>query len=124
MCKRLPPSLSCRLRQRADNSGCVPRLLFAKTPKSSVPSPRIRLVAFQRVRNIAPKASVPVELRAEPSFHSVVVETSDPYRPTVQVEAGPLLLYLGPTWLGRGEVADPTPDATVTIASTKVLDEC
>ena len=56
-----------------------------------MPSPRIRLVAFQRVRNIAPKASVPVELRAEPSFHSVVVETSDPYRPTVQVEAGPLL---------------------------------
>ena len=96
-------------------------LLFARTRDASVPSPRIRLVAFQRVRNIAPGTSVTVDLLVQPAFHAVVAETSEsPYTPIVKVETGKLELILGPTWLRKSAAAD----AAVEITTTEKVDDC
>jgi len=72
-----------------------------------------------------------------PEFHSVVHENApdkdgviiDPYTPTVMVEAGPLLLSLGPSWtgVGRGQIPTswpPAVDGRVTISTTSKLDDC
>lgn len=95
-------------------------LLFARTRDASVPSPRIRLVAFQRVRNIAPGTSVTVDLLVQPAFHAVVAETESPYTPIVKVETGKLELILGPTWLRKSAAAD----AAVEITTTEKVDDC
>lgn len=99
-------------------------LLFAKTPSASVPSPRIRLVAFTRVRDIAPGESRLVNLQVQPAFHSVVLETSSPYTPTVKVEKGAMQLVLGPTWLKDFLAGEIGVDATVEISSSAELDTC
>ena len=99
-------------------------LLFAKTPSASVPSPRIRLVAFTRVRDVAPGQTRLVQLHVQPAFHSVVVETTTPYAPIVQVEQGVLELVLGPTWTKTFSKDLIGTDAKVQINTTKMLDEC
>jgi beta-glucosidase len=69
--------------------------VYASVPNATVPAPSIRLVAFKRLRSIAPGSHVRVELTIEPDSHAVVYESSSPYHGNLQVEAGPLELYIG-----------------------------
>merc|ERR1712190_256519 len=53
--------------------------VYASVPNATVPAPKIRLVAFQRVRDIAPGNSKVVELTIEPESHAVVYPSNSPY---------------------------------------------
>ena len=48
--------------------------VYASLPDATVPAPRVRLVAFQRVRAIAAGASVAVTLTVTPDTHAVVLD--------------------------------------------------
>jgi beta-glucosidase len=69
--------------------------VYAALPDATVPTPRVRLVAFQRVRDIVPGQSVVVTLIVRPDSHAVVLEGSSVYDADVAVQAGRLALSVG-----------------------------
>ena len=69
--------------------------VYASVPNSTVPAPRTRLVAFERVRDIAPGASVHLKLIVQPDAHAVVYPSSSVYEPQLAVERGPLVWSVG-----------------------------
>lgn len=68
--------------------------LYVQTPNATVPSPSIRLAAFERV-HIPVQQTVTVNLFVTPDFHSVVYDGNDIYHPTRMVEAGLVIAYVG-----------------------------
>jgi beta-glucosidase len=69
--------------------------VYASLPDATVPTPRLRLVAFQRVRDIAPGQGVVVTLTVRPDSHAVVLDGSSVYDADVAVQAGRLVLSVG-----------------------------
>jgi len=76
--------------------------VYVATPNSSVPSPMIRLAAFERVPNIAPGASQTLSLTIQAEAHAVVLESSSVYDAKLAVEAGPLEVHVGGHQPGPG----------------------
>jgi len=94
--------------------------VYASVPNASVPAPTIRLVAFKRVRSIAPGSHVKVELTIEPESHAVVFPSSSPYQGNVQVEQGPLRIFVGGSQPRDGSSLD----ATTVVTSTAAVASC
>lgn len=94
--------------------------VYASVPNATVPAPTIRLVAFRKVRSIAPSRSAIVKLTIEPESHAVVLPSSSPYKPNLQVEAGHLQLFVGGSQPGDG----PVLEALVMVKSSASLDSC
>ena len=95
--------------------------VYARVPDATVPAPAIRLVAFDRVRAIAPGATATVELVVAPESHAVVYPVADSvYVERRAVEKGALVLSVGGSQPGRGA----TLAATVAVASTTLLADC
>jgi len=94
--------------------------VYASVPNATVPAPTVRLVAFQRVRSLPPLTHVVVKLTIEPESHAVVLPSSSPYQPNLQVESGPLLLFVG----GSQPTDGSSLEATVTVTQTAALDSC
>jgi len=69
--------------------------VYVSTPDSTEPSPRIRLAAFKRVKDIQPGQSVVVDLIIAPESHSVVIPAESVYVEQRKVEAGNLKVYVG-----------------------------
>jgi len=98
--------------------------LYVATPDSSVPSPRIRLAAFERLAAIPPGRSVTVTLTVDPSSHAVVIppDPSDPaasvYTDSRRVEAGTLEIYVGGS---QPKPSGGTLFATTTITTSSML---
>jgi beta-glucosidase len=93
--------------------------VYASVPNATVPAPSIRLVAFQRVRDIAPGTEVVVKLAVEPESHAVVYPSMSPYEANLTIEAGPLHLSVGGS--------QPGPDTVKTVVSvcaTAALQSC
>jgi len=93
--------------------------VYVATPRSTVPSPRIRLAAFTRVRDVSPGQHVEVTLTLAPDAHAVVVPAASVYTESLAVQAGPLLLYVGGSQPGPA-----TLQANVTVTSTAMLQKC
>jgi beta-glucosidase len=93
--------------------------VYVATPKSTVPSPRIRLAAFERVRAIPPGKSVVVELTVTPDAHAVVIPAASVYTEQLKVEIGPLEVHVG-----GSQPADGTLTATVDIKDSSMLRQC
>jgi beta-glucosidase len=71
---------------------------YVTTPHASVPAPRLRLVDFERVRNLAPGAGpVTVRMLLTPQYLSVVREEGldNFWRPSIEVEAGQFVVHVG-----------------------------
>jgi len=94
--------------------------VFASVPNATVPAPITRLVAFKRVKEIAPGTSIRVELTVTPESHAVVYDSSSVYVPNLQVEAGLLELSVG----GSQAIDGASLSASVAIARTKPLVAC
>lgn len=69
--------------------------VYVSTPESTEPSPRIRLAAFKRVKNIKPGQTIHVNLVIAPEMHSVVIPAESVYVEQLKVEAGTLKVYVG-----------------------------
>jgi beta-glucosidase len=99
------------------------RSRYAWLPDATVPAPRIRLVAFERVRAIAPGKSLAVALTVRPESHAVVLEGGPSvYDADVAVQSGRLLLSVGggqPTGAGGGTLS-----ATVAVPKSSLLRNC
>ena len=101
--------------------------LYVATPNSSVPSPRLRLAAFERVAAIQPGRSVTVTLSVAPSAHAVVMppDPTDPsssvYTDSRHVEAGQLEIYVGGS---QPKPSGGTLHATTTITTSSMLRGC
>jgi beta-glucosidase len=93
--------------------------VYASVPNATVPAPTIRLVAFQRVRDIAPGSHAEVKLTVEPESHAVVYDSSSPYHGNLQVEAGPLQLFVGGSQPSDGASlkANVVIDSTASVAA-------
>jgi hypothetical protein len=99
--------------------------VYASTPGSSVPAPRTRLVAFERVENIQPGQKVVVELTVAPESHAVVIPAESVYTEQLQVEAGALVLSVGGAQPGTGTApSDNCAHMTVQVADTSMLHLC
>ena len=114
-----------RLRVAVTNTGSVVSdevvQVYARVPDATVPAPAIRLVAFDRVRAIAPGATATVELVVAPESHAVVYPVADSvYIERRAIEKGALVLSVGGSQPGRGA----TLAATVAVASTTLLADC
>lgn len=94
--------------------------VYASVPDATVPAPITRLVAFKRVRDVEPGQSVQIELVVTPESHAVVYDSSSPYEPNLQVEAGLLQLFVG----GSQPVDGHSVTASVVIPRTKSLMLC
>jgi len=98
--------------------------VYVKTPDSTVPSPQIRLAAFDRLTNIAPGESRTVELTLTPESHAVVYPNADSvYVEQTAVESGALEVYVGgaqPDDDGTNGVLS----ASVSISDTTMLKAC
>ena len=88
--------------------------------QASVPTPRIRLAAFTRLRGLAAGESRVARLRVAPDMHAAVLWSADVYRPRITVERGPLEIFVG----GSQPAADGAPQAVVTITGDALLKEC
>ena len=100
--------------------------VYAKQPDATVPVPRVRLVAFERVF-VAAGSSATVELAVVPETHTAVLDNSfeEIYygRDAVVVEKGGLQLFVGgwqpdfPASGGSVLSANATVTATATVVS-------
>ena len=96
--------------------------MYASLPDATVPAPRIRLVAFQRVRAIAPGSSVVVTLTVRPDSHAVVLDGgSSVYDADVVVQAGRLQLSVGG---GQPTTSDGSVSATVAVSNSSLVRSC
>ena len=100
--------------------------MYGKQPDASVPVPRVRLVAFERVFVAAGK-SVSVELSIVPETHTAVLDNSfeEIYdgREAVVVEKGALQLFVGgrqPDFPASGGSSVLSGNVTVTATATVV----
>ena len=104
--------------------------VYAKQPEASVPVPRVRLVAFERV-SIAAGATATVKLSVEPETHAAVLDNDsddDIYdgREAVVVEKGVVQIFVGggqPDFAQR--MGQPAPlAANVTVSSQATVASC
>jgi beta-glucosidase len=93
--------------------------VYASVPNAKVPAPNVRLVAFQRIRDIAPGAAVVVKFSIQPESYAVVYPTESPYHANLMVEAGLLLLDVG-----GSQRSDYTVQAQVQVSRTESLASC
>jgi len=93
--------------------------LFVEQLDASVPVPTMQLADFQRI-TLAPGEQRQVQLSVQPRWHAAIIESSygDFWRPTTEVQAGHLRIYLG----GYGQYSKLTSEVTIT--STADLDRC
>lgn len=68
--------------------------VYVQQPHASVPVPRIRLAAFERV-HIRAGATVTVTLAVTPDTHTIVTSDTDVYMDTRSVEPGEVLVSVG-----------------------------
>eukprot|EP01104_Vermistella_antarctica_P017227 TRINITY_DN6074_c0_g1_i1.p1 TRINITY_DN6074_c0_g1~~TRINITY_DN6074_c0_g1_i1.p1 ORF type:complete len:949 (-),score=113.70 TRINITY_DN6074_c0_g1_i1:185-2626(-) len=94
--------------------------VYVQQPQATVPVPNIRLVDFERV-HINAGETVTVHLTITPSFHSVVYNSTDVFKPTIAVEKGPLYIYAGP---GQPQFNPNSLHTAVQISNTTALSEC
>jgi len=94
--------------------------VYAQTPDATVPTARIRLVAFDRIF-IKAGASATVTLAVLPDSHSVVYPSADVYHDTRQVEAGRVVLSVGG---GQPDYYAGSLTATVKVLGGKPLNSC
>jgi len=95
--------------------------IYVRQPDATVPVPSIRLAAFERVPSIAPNEQRTVSLIITPEFHSAVLDGTDIYQPTIDVQKGTLNIYVG------GGQPDFFPGhllTSVAITNTQPLDNC
>ena len=124
-------SLTCIVHQLACSvvlnlARCIGQVtqLYVRTPNATVPSPAIRLADFARV-HIQAGASTTVALRLVPTSHSVVMENlagweAKYWEPTIRVEAGAFMLYVGGGQPGLGGGLD----GRVTVAHAGSIENC
>ena len=93
---------------------------YAQTLEATVPTTRIRLVAFERVF-IKAGASATVTLAVLPDSHSVVYPSADVYHDSRQVEAGKVVLSVGG---GQPDYYTGGLATTVTVTGGKALNSC
>ena len=97
--------------------------VYAMLPDATVPVPRIRLVAFQRVRAIPPGNRVVVALQVRPDSHAVVLDNGPSvYNADIAVQAGRLVLFVGgeqPDRHGGGAMS-----AVVAVSNSSLLRGC
>jgi beta-glucosidase len=94
----------------------------AQVPDATVPAPRIRLVAFERIRDVPPGKSVEVKLTVTPASHAVVLDNGHSvYDAHTVVQAGRLQLFVGGAQpgLGRGCL-----NATVAVKNSEIVKKC
>jgi beta-glucosidase len=96
--------------------------VYASLPDATVLAPRVRLVAYQRVRAIAPGASALLTLTVRPDSHAVVLDDgSSVYDADVVVEGGRLQLSVGG---GQPNPHGGTVSATVAVTESSPLGRC
>ena len=95
--------------------------VYVKLPEATVPTTRVRLVAFERLSMIQPGATERIELTIEPSATAVVYPSSDVYNDTRWVEKGKLELFVGG---GQPDYTAGTLAATAARSSTALLSSC
>lgn len=123
----MSPCESIQLTVVVENTGKVVSdevvQVYAHTPDVTVPSPRTRLVAFARVRDIAPGAQVPVTLTVRPDSHAVVLDNNKSvYDADVVVQAGRVVFAVGgsqPTSPGAHSLT-----ATVMVKNSSLVRSC
>jgi len=93
--------------------------VYVSTPESSEPSPRIRLAAFKRVKDIQPGQSVDVDLVIAPEMHSVVIPAESVYVEQLKVEAGNFKVYVG-----GSQPDDDANWSVVSVAVSSMLHSC
>ena len=91
-----------------------------------MPSPLIRLAAFERLVALAPGESRTVSLTISPDSHAVVYPNADSvYVEQTAVESGALEVYVGGAQPDEEDGAeDGVLSATVTISETSMLMNC
>jgi len=90
--------------------------VYASVPDATVPAPRIRLVAFERVRDVPPGKTVEVKLTVTPGSHAVVLEGGrSVYDAHSVVQRGRLQLFVGGSQPGKGRGCL---NATVSVTNT------
>jgi beta-glucosidase len=96
--------------------------VYVSQKNATAPVPRIRLAAFQRVRNVAPQQLVQVQLDITPEYHSTVIEASSgsAYDAHRVVEQGVVSVYVG----GGQPSFATTVQAAFTVAKSFPLDLC
>jgi beta-glucosidase len=93
--------------------------VYVSTPESTEPSPRIRLAAFKRVKNIQPGQSVNVDLVIAPESHSVVIPAESVYIEQLKVEAGNFKVYVG-----GSQPEDDAAWSVVSITGSSMMHAC
>jgi len=93
--------------------------VYVSVPDSQTPAPRIRLVAFERVKDIQPGTSMRVDLKITPESHAVVLDSSQTYSPQIAIEAGRLHISVGGSQPGPDTV-----QATVNVKNTSLVSKC
>lgn len=93
--------------------------VYAKLPDATVPTTRIRLVAFERV-HIAAHASATVTLTVQTTDLAVVYANADVYQDSRQIEKGRVQLFVG----GGQPDYTTTLTTTVKVADAKKLAAC
>ena len=95
--------------------------VYAEVPDAALPAPNVRLVAFERIRDVAPGATTTVTLTVSPESHaSVDPDPASVYNERLVVETGRLVLSVGGGQPGRA----PGVAATVNVTSARLLGEC
>jgi len=93
--------------------------VYAQVPEATVPAPRIRLVAFERLTAIPAHSSQKATLTIKPESFAVVHPSTSPYVPQLAVEKGTLVLHVGGS--------QPGPDTLrteINISETVGLETC
>ena len=97
--------------------------VYASLPDATVPAPRIRLAAFERIKAIAPAQRVRVELTVSPESHAVVLDGGPSvYDANVAVQCGRLQLSVGG---GQPQSSSGgTLSATVMVSESSLVRDC
>jgi beta-glucosidase len=97
--------------------------VYVRTPNASVPAPRVRLVAFQRVHLRAGAPPTAISLTIKPAFRSVVLDNARDnfWQPTRLVEAGIIDVSVGG---GQPDFYEGALTTHVQITSSANLDHC
>lgn len=120
------PCESIGLTVTVTNSGSVDSdevvQAYLQTPDASVPAPRVRLAAFERV-HVGKGESVVVNLVVTPESLSVVLPNpADVYKDTRQIESGKVTLHVGG---GQPDYFHGALGASVVVAGTTTpLSQC
>ena len=107
------------------NIGTMPSdhvvMVFLATPNATVPSPRIRLAAFDRLQAVpAHGGRRTVALSIKPEWHAVVKDNGAAYHPDLLIEAGSVELWVAPT----PPTFSATPNTTVLVTGDSALKSC